>query len=294
MARGELGEVRRLETDRGSWAVKQAFEPLDRRRGGRARGRPACSTAPAGRPASPTPEPMAATRRRRSSPRSAASTCSRTPGSTSTDPDTGLDPAAVGALVARLHAVPAPGPRATCTSGSRRPIGAARVEGRAQGLARRRGAVRRPARRACVPALLEVESILTPMQAVQTCHLDLWSDNLRRTTDGELCVIDFDNAGPGDPSRELAMVLFEFGRGDAERQRRAVRRLPRGRRTRPRHRPRGLRADRRAAPPHRPPPPDDVARRARRRGAGPVPGRHRGVPRRARSSSPTSTAWSRP
>jgi hypothetical protein len=32
-------------------------------------------------------------------------------------------------------------------------------------------------------------------------------------------VIDFDNAGPGDPSREIAMVIFEFGRGDAVRQR---------------------------------------------------------------------------
>jgi aminoglycoside phosphotransferase (APT) family kinase protein len=32
-------------------------------------------------------------------------------------------------------------------------------------------------------------------------------------------VIDFDNAGPGDPSREIAMVMFEFGRGDAVRQR---------------------------------------------------------------------------
>ncbi len=58
------------------------------------------------------------------------------------------------------------------------------------------------------------------MDAVQTCHLDLWSDNLRRTPESGLCVIDFDNAGPADPSRELAMTLFEFGRGDAVRQRR--------------------------------------------------------------------------
>ena len=33
------------------------------------------------------------------------------------------------------------------------------------------------------------------MEPVQTCHLDLWADNLRRTTGGGLCVIDFDNAG---------------------------------------------------------------------------------------------------
>ncbi len=70
-----------------------------------------------------------------------------------------------------------------------------------------------------IPDLVEVESILTPMQGVQTCHLDLWADNLRPTTDGELCAIDFDNCGPADPGRELAMLLFEFGRGDAGRWR---------------------------------------------------------------------------
>jgi hypothetical protein len=58
------------------------------------------------------------------------------------------------------------------------------------------------------------------MRPVQTCHLDLWSDNLRRTTSGELCVIDFDNAGPADPSREVAMLLFELGQGNADRQQR--------------------------------------------------------------------------
>jgi aminoglycoside phosphotransferase (APT) family kinase protein len=57
------------------------------------------------------------------------------------------------------------------------------------------------------------------MRGTQTCHLDLWADNLRRTEDGDLCVIDFDNCGPADPSRELAMVIFEFGRGDADRWR---------------------------------------------------------------------------
>jgi Ser/Thr protein kinase RdoA (MazF antagonist) len=56
------------------------------------------------------------------------------------------------------------------------------------------------------------------MRAVQTCHLDLWADNLRRS-DGRPFVIDFDNAGPGDPAREIAMVTFEFGCGDAVRQR---------------------------------------------------------------------------
>jgi Ser/Thr protein kinase RdoA (MazF antagonist) len=69
-----------------------------------------------------------------------------------------------------------------------------------------------------LPALLRIEEILTPMRPLQTCHLDLWADNLRRC-EGRPFVIDFDNAGPGDPSREIAMVIVEFGRGDAVRQR---------------------------------------------------------------------------
>jgi aminoglycoside phosphotransferase (APT) family kinase protein len=69
-----------------------------------------------------------------------------------------------------------------------------------------------------IPGLLAIEETLTPMRPVQTCHLDLWADNVRRS-DGGPFVIDFDNAGPGDPSREIAMVIFEFGRGDPTRRR---------------------------------------------------------------------------
>jgi aminoglycoside phosphotransferase (APT) family kinase protein len=58
------------------------------------------------------------------------------------------------------------------------------------------------------------------MRPVQTCHLDMWADNLRSTPSGDLCLIDFDNAGPADPDREVAMTVFEFGQGDAVRQRR--------------------------------------------------------------------------
>ena len=48
---------------------------------------------------------------------------------------------------------------------------------------------------------------------LQTCHRDLWSDSILGTDDG-LCVIDWENCGLADPSQELAMVLFEFGMGD--------------------------------------------------------------------------------
>lgn len=64
---------------------------------------------------------------------------------------------------------------------------------------------------------LALEALLTPMQPVQTCHLDLWFDNLRATPDGSLCLLDWDNCGPGDPSRELALVLFDFARTSPDR-----------------------------------------------------------------------------
>ena len=45
-----------------------------------------------------------------------------------------------------------------------------------------------------------MEELLTPMVGRQWCHLDLWADNLRGTPDGGVCVIDFDNAGPAEPT----------------------------------------------------------------------------------------------
>ena len=51
-----------------------------------------------------------------------------------------------------------------------------------------------------------------------TRHRDLWADNLRRTTAGTWCVIDWDNAGEADPNQELAMVLFEFASDDPPRR----------------------------------------------------------------------------
>jgi hypothetical protein len=133
-------------------------------------------------------------------------------------PDTGLDPAPVGELLARLHAVPAP-PQGSVHEWFEAPIGEREWKGVLKA-SRAAGAPYADRLAEVLPALVDVESILTPMKAVQTCHLDLWSDNLRRTTAGDLCVIDFDNAGPADPSREVAMLLFELGQGDPARQRR--------------------------------------------------------------------------
>ena len=67
--------------------------------------------------------------------------------------------------------------------------------------------------------LVALEGLLEPAQELRTCHRDLWADNLRSTATGELCVIDWDNCGAADPSHELANALFEFAGADPARAR---------------------------------------------------------------------------
>ncbi len=65
--------------------------------------------------------------------------------------------------------------------------------------------------------LVALEALIDEPRDLQTCHRDLWADNVLRTLDGPLCVIDWENSGLADPAQELALVLFEFGMGKAER-----------------------------------------------------------------------------
>ena len=212
VARGELGEIRRLETDLGMFAIKQAFESgsIDEAETSTAYHR-VCWEA-----GIPTPEPLRTT---------AGGFMAQVDDelvrayawADLADSDPTLDPAAVGTLVARLHQVRHEWPTSEIDPWFEAPIG--RVEwNRVLESSRAESAPYADRLAELLPGLLGVEEILIPMRPVQTCHLDLWADNLRRS-DGRPFVIDFDNAGPGDPSREIAMVIVEFGRRDAVRQR---------------------------------------------------------------------------
>ena len=212
VARGELGEIRRLETDHGTFAVKQTIESwsVDEAETSTAYQR-VCWEA-----GIPTPEPLRAT--------TGGFTAQIDGGQVRAyawaelaDPDATLDPTAVGALVARLHQVRHRWPTSQIDPWFAAPIGRAEWTGVLKA-SRAASAPYTDRLAELLPALLEVEEILTPMRPVQTCHRDLWADNLRRSDDRPF-VIDFDNAGPGDPSREIAMVTFEFGHGDAVRER---------------------------------------------------------------------------
>lgn len=209
-ARGEQGQVRRLVTARGSYALKEAFASFDLAEAeATAAFQTQCHDAGV-----PCPRPLADRDGR------FVADLDGHPLRVHTwvdlaDPDPLLDPAAVGEALARLHGVRVPAGGAPHPWHTE-PVGATEWRALVEA-ARGAGAPFAEDLAALAPTLVEAEELLTPMDAVQWLHLDLWADNLRSTPVGDVCVIDFDNAGPGDPTRELAMVLFEFGRDDPRR-----------------------------------------------------------------------------
>ena len=214
-ARGEQGQVRRVVTARGTFAVKESFDAVDAVDAQRsAEFQVACHDAGV-----PCPRPLPDVHGRY------LAEIEGTPIRVQTwvdvhEADPLLDPALVGHALARLHAVHVPATEPPHWWGTD-PVGP--KEWRALVKAAKGAGAPFAARLSTlVPDLLAMEELLTPMAGVQWCHLDLWADNLRGTPDGGVCVFDFDNAGPGDPTRELAMVLFEFARSGAERVRALV------------------------------------------------------------------------
>jgi thiamine kinase-like enzyme len=212
VARGVIGQIWRLETDRGSWAVKEWFEQPDL--GELIEGVVFQEAAmAAGVPAPPVG-------------RTAGGDWSieldgelvRVQGWVDMrNADPSIDPLAVGRLVATLHQVPFVGTEPEHEWYSE-PVGADRWDGlvAAARVADAPFAEQLAARR---DALVALDALVVPSAATRTCHRDLWADNLRATTAGGLCVIDWEDCGLADPSMEFAVVLWEFGRTDPARAR---------------------------------------------------------------------------
>jgi Ser/Thr protein kinase RdoA (MazF antagonist) len=132
-------------------------------------------------------------------------------------PDSRLDPARVGAVVAAIHRVAAP-EISPLDPWYHQPVGAGRWDDLVGQLldagapfARRLAGLR--------DELVALESWIEPPRVLQTCHRDLWADNVVPTADGGICVIDWEDSGPADPNQELGCVLFEFARADPGRAR---------------------------------------------------------------------------
>ena len=209
-ARGELGQVWRLSSDSGDWAVKESFASAETDE--QSATTRFCEAAighgvpaPAVRRAGDGADQLLI-----------GTTPVRVLGWVDLDePDPSIDAAIVGATVATLHRVEFAeqlGAHWWYTD----PVGPAAWDTLIDELRVARSPL---AERFAFwrDEFVALEGWLAPGRAAQTCHRDLWADNLRRTTAGTPCVIDWDNAGEADPNQELAMVLFEFASDDPRR-----------------------------------------------------------------------------
>lgn len=215
VARGELGQVWRLDTDRGPWAVKETFDHVsegDVVLAAEFQERAVVSGVPAPHIVRTIDGAVLAT---------VGDATARVFTWVDLLPvHAPLDPELVGRTLAALHRIDVP------TSDDEHPwfsdpVGAARWLELVD-LLTAAGAEFADALAGYAQMAIDLESLLPPPRPTQICHLDLWPENLRgraAASGGGVCVIDWENAGPGDPSQELAMVLFGFGRPDARRAR---------------------------------------------------------------------------
>jgi aminoglycoside phosphotransferase (APT) family kinase protein len=212
VARGELGQVWRLITSSGTWAVKEPFEPKSE-----AESREEAEIQEIARDAGiPAPGVL----------RSVGGDVSLLVGDLRIcvfgwvdvlERDPNIDSVAVGRIVASIHRVPFPEIRGE-DPWYHEPIADERWEELTVDL-KAAGAPFADELASYRGELAVLGRLVEPPNELQSCHRDLWADNLRATPDGGLCVLDWENFGLVDPSQELCLVLFEFGAGEAERAR---------------------------------------------------------------------------
>jgi Ser/Thr protein kinase RdoA (MazF antagonist) len=216
VARGEQGQLWRLETKRGAWAVKETFEPLDESIVAEA----AAFQDAAARAGVATPR-TARTRGGDVLHACAGATVRVYEWVDLAPPDRLVDPEAVGRLLATIHLLGFEG-TTPVDPWYTEPVGATQWRELAAALADARGPHADGLAVLC-DELIALEGALEPPRSLTTCHRDLWADNVLPAPSGGLYVIDWDNCGLADRSQELALVLCEFGAGDPARTRRLYR-----------------------------------------------------------------------
>ena len=212
VARGELGQVWRIDTSQGRWAVKEPFDaPRADETEDDARYQEAVRAAG-------VPIPALVRTVDGDVVADVGSAVVRVYEWVDLQPlDRRIDPAAVGQLVASIHRVRHHG-RSPVHWWYTDAVGAARWDDLVAelGAAGASFADRLAAQR---DELVAVEALLEAPSDLQACHRDLFADNILRTAAGELCVIDWENSGLADPTQELVVVLLEFAGGDIARAR---------------------------------------------------------------------------
>jgi Ser/Thr protein kinase RdoA (MazF antagonist) len=212
VARGEQGQVSRLTTASGSWAVKEIFEPpsADELQEAGTFQEAACSAGVAAPPVVRTCDGALLAK--------LDSAFVRVYGWVEVQElARDLDPGLVGRLLAAIHQVVLL-PTLPIHPWYIEPVGADRWDQLAQA-AMVESAPFAPALAALRDELVALETLLTEPANLQVCHRDLWAENIRVTPSGGLCVLDWENSGAADPGQELAGVLFEFGRHGSGRAR---------------------------------------------------------------------------
>jgi Phosphotransferase enzyme family len=212
VARGEVGQVWRLTTSLGSWAVKEPFErPPTEEVDDDAAFQDVVAAAGISMP------PVVRTTSGRVL-ADIGSTSIRVYGWVDLcERDPWLDPATVGRLVASIHQVKFMGDNPV-DPWYTDPIGADRWDGLIRELTDAGAAFAEPLAEVR-DEIIALEELLEWPSHLQTCHRDLFADNVLRTPNGPLSVIDWENSGLADPSQELGLVLFEFSCGQGSRAR---------------------------------------------------------------------------
>jgi Ser/Thr protein kinase RdoA (MazF antagonist) len=129
--------------------------------------------------------------------------------------DTGLDPVVIGATLAAIHKVHYV-PARPLIGWYTEPLGAPRWT-QLLDEAKAADAPFAEALDAEIIELLRLEALMEAPANLQSCHRDLWADNILPTPAGGVCVIDWENCGLADPAQELPMAMIDFAFGDQRR-----------------------------------------------------------------------------
>jgi hypothetical protein len=212
VARGEQGQVWHLQTSTGRWAVKEAFRPISE-----PDVRYAAGFQAAAREAGVPAPRLVPDRTGNFIAQLGAAQVRVSEWVDLLRPDIRLDPATVGRIVAGIHQVPFP-VNAPLDPWFTEPIGPDRWHELGDELS----AAGAPFAGEFAELSVEFAALdewVRPPGVVQTCHRDLWAENLLPTAPGGVCVIDWEDCGPADPNYELACMLVEFGGGEPARLR---------------------------------------------------------------------------
>lgn len=206
--RGEQGLIWRLDTRRGSWAVKELLLPMDEA----AAGRDVAFQLAAAAAGIPLPPP----RRTRDgrvvlpAPEAASAASVRVYQWAELAPGPVVTGTEIGAVVARLHQLRHPDTRPVEAWFSE-PVGAVAWEAMHE-TARRARASWAGALGRWLPELIALDAAVIPPDPARmiTCHRDLNIENVLYAAAGGVVVLDWENSGPAQPEQELAAIVADI------------------------------------------------------------------------------------